>query len=343
MSLLTTFPLDTKTYGFEWLRYVMLGAGHLREGVRGAGDFKVTAAAAGGMRVDVAAGLAIVQGDTGTRNGLYGQVNDATIANAVTLAASHASLPRIDSIVLTVNDSADLASGSDTPTLGVVAGTPTAGATLDNRNGANAIPNNTIWLADVLVPAASVAVTAGNVRDKRQHAAGRAILAALPTDPAIGQEIRFQSAAMAGLAIPIVWGLVFDGTKWLFTGGNPRYDEVNTGGENVSSTTYTDLTTVGPQITLPLAGDYDVEIGGSMRSNVDGDLSFMSYQIGGTGATDADSVQTSSVRQNHLTHPRRKTGLAAVSLVAKYKATGSGPPVGRFYDRWMRVTPVRLG
>lgn len=172
MALIQTFPLDTKTYGFEWLRR-LLGV-TAQEGVVDVSDFKVTAPAAGGMRVDVAAGLALVQGDTGFRNGLYLQVNDAAIANAVTLDAADAS-PRVDQIVLELNDSSDLADVTDAPTLRFVKGVPTAGATLDNAyttGGAAALPDNCLRLADVLVPAGSTAVSAGNIRDRRPWARG---------------------------------------------------------------------------------------------------------------------------------------------------------------------------
>lgn len=169
MALITTAFLDSKQYGFEWLRLVtQLTAPY--EGIFAAGDYLVTPAAAGGQRVDVAAGTALVQGDTGTRNGLYLQVNDAAIASAATLNASDPALPRLDQIVLRVRDSSDLGDASDTPSIDVVTGTPTAGATLDNRNGAAALPANALRLADVLVPAASSAVTAGNVRSRRKKA-----------------------------------------------------------------------------------------------------------------------------------------------------------------------------
>jgi len=171
MALIDTAFLDSKTYGFEWLRY-LLDVAPVQEGVLNAGDFKVTAAAAGGQRVDVAAGTALVRGDTGTRNALYMQVNDASIASAVTLNASDATNPRIDQIILRVRDSNDLGDTSDAPALEAVAGTPTAGATLDNRTGAAALPSNAVRLADVLIPAASTAVAAGNVRDRRPWARG---------------------------------------------------------------------------------------------------------------------------------------------------------------------------
>lgn len=180
MALRTPFANDAKSYGFEWLR-AMLETG-LQEGVlnmAGAGtDFKVTAAAAGApLRVDVAAGAALTKGDsgapgTGLSQGLYLTINDAAIANAVALAAADGSNPRLDQIALRIRDTSDLAGAADDATLVVLTGTPTSGATLDNRNGNAALPNDHLRLADVLVPAGATAVLAGNVRDRRPWARG---------------------------------------------------------------------------------------------------------------------------------------------------------------------------
>src|SRR5881398_122587 len=167
---------DSKTYGFEWLRYIA-ESGDVQEGVINAGDLKVTAAAGGGMRVDIAAGAAFVKGDSGVAalgltQGLFTVINDAAIPNAVTLNTSDATNPRLDQICLRVRDSSDLGTGADDATLLVVTGAATAGATLTNRNGAAALPNDHVRLADVLVPAASAAVTAGNIADRRPWARG---------------------------------------------------------------------------------------------------------------------------------------------------------------------------
>lgn len=176
MTLRTPFPNDAKSYGFEWLRVLLESAG-VQEGVLNGGDFKVTPGTGGGMNVDVAAGTALVKGDSGVpgaglSQGLFIEVNDAAIANALALDASHATLPRIDQIVVRVRDSSDLGSGADDAVLEKLTGVATAGATLDNRTGAAALPGDRLRLADILVPAASAAVTAGNVRDRRQWARG---------------------------------------------------------------------------------------------------------------------------------------------------------------------------
>lgn len=187
MALRLPHLLDTKNYPFAWFRYQVEAGAPIQEGVMTSAAMAVTAAAGGGMRVDIAAGSALVKGDTGSpvtglSHGLYLVANDASVANAVTLTGSHATLPRLDQIVLRVRDSTDLASGADDALFEVLTGTATSGATLDNRNGAAALTNDRLRLADVLVPAASSAVTAGNVRDRRTRSRGNLVRAANGSD-----------------------------------------------------------------------------------------------------------------------------------------------------------------
>lgn len=175
MTLRTAAFVDSTLYPFAWLRLASELA--LQEGVLGALDYLVTFPAAGGLRADVYTGVALVKGDTGAprtgvSHGLYTIVNDAIVSPAVTFSASHASLPRVDQVILTTQDTKDLGDATDTPLLVAVAGAPTAGATLDNRSGAQALPPDSIRLADVLIPAGSTAVTAGNIRDRRPWARG---------------------------------------------------------------------------------------------------------------------------------------------------------------------------
>lgn len=144
----------------------------MQEGVVDATDYKVAQNSGGAnMSVDVALGKAWVQIDSGARNGLAFVYSDAQ--EDPVIAASNATNPRIDQVVLQYNDTVIPAGvGGDVPTVRVLTGTPTAGATLDNRNGAAALPNDCVRLADILVPAASVSVVTANIRDRRPWARG---------------------------------------------------------------------------------------------------------------------------------------------------------------------------
>jgi hypothetical protein len=144
--------------------------GGLQAGVLGV-DYKVVQRGAGAnMSVDVPAGRAWVSTAASGVTSLVHCVNDAT-ANVV-VTASHATLPRIDQILLRYNDSTIPTGSGDIPTLEVSTGTATSGATLDNRTGATTPTGSFLRLADILVPAASTSVVTANIRDRRPWARG---------------------------------------------------------------------------------------------------------------------------------------------------------------------------
>ena len=176
---------------------------------------------------------------------------------------------------------------------------------------------------------------------------GAPVLIALPASPVSGQEISYLADATNG----VVWRLKYRSAsasvyKWEFIGGPPLFAEV-TANEATSSTTYVALATAGPVVTLPLAGDYDVAVGAQIISGAAaGAVASMSYDIGATAAVQADAAELSSTFtggdriQGNVMRERRKTGLAAVALTAKYRTSAAN---GTFNSRWMRVTPVRVG
>lgn len=134
--------------------------------------------------------------------------------------------------------------------------------------------------------------------------------------------------------------------KWEFIGGSPLYSIIGTTGtESTASLTYVALTTAGPAIALPFAGDYDIDHGCHSNNNVTNAGTYMSYDIGGTAATDTDGLESYQNNADAITagtiRTNRKTGLSAVTLTAKYRANVGG--TAAFWRRWMRVRPVRVG
>lgn len=141
----------------------MLGYG-LQEGVVDGGHYRVTPGS--GLNLNVAAGVALIRDDTGQV--AVGQLMPATYAGAtVTIGTAHGANPRIDQIIATLTS-------YDGVAVSVLAGTATAGATLDNRTGAASLPNDAIRLADVLVPATFTGPFVQNthLRDRRPWARG---------------------------------------------------------------------------------------------------------------------------------------------------------------------------
>jgi hypothetical protein len=143
----------------EW-RY--LNTGLSRAGVAAPADLKVTAGT--GMAVNVAAGGAFVP-DAASPAGLYHTYNDAAVS--VPIDPSHATLGRIDRIVMQVLDTA-FGDAEDRARITVVKGTP-AGSP-----AAPALPRASVNLANVTVPAAASSIVAGNIAEGRTVGAGGA-------------------------------------------------------------------------------------------------------------------------------------------------------------------------
>jgi hypothetical protein len=157
---------------FQRMRALLLeGGGGLQEGVLGAGDLKV--AARGGREPLRGRGGRRGVGDDRHRRA---QRRNAHLqrrrVQRGAVHAGHATLPRIDQVILRYNDSAIPTGAGNTPTIEVLTGTATSGATLDNRLGATALPNDCVRLCDVLMPAVAASVTTANIRDRRPWARG---------------------------------------------------------------------------------------------------------------------------------------------------------------------------
>jgi hypothetical protein len=171
---------------------------------------------------------------------------------------------------------------------------------------------------------------------------------ALPTPPFDGFEVFYAADATNG----VIWHLRYrsgGGThKWEYVGGPPLYSLVTTQ-ESTTSSSYVALATAGPSVTLPLAGDYMVEIGAKIQTAptvaASPSSAIMSYDIGATGAVDGDSINvyaTTTAVEANCWRAARKSGLTAVTLTAKY-ALKVNAGTGYFQDRTMKVTPVRVG
>lgn len=159
---------STQTYGAEQSRRAWFGwlprdasadVGSVTGGIRATGDLALTAPVSG-MSVNVGVGECFVAGSSSTlQGGYYGRVSSTT---NLAVAAANASNPRVDLVSAVITDSA-YAGVTNTFSVAVTTGTPTAGATLVNLNGAPAAPASSLTLGYVLVPANSTNVTNGNI------------------------------------------------------------------------------------------------------------------------------------------------------------------------------------
>lgn len=132
------------------------------QGVSDYGSMQVSQSATPAMTVSVAAGHALIAGTQTSTQGFYIAYNDA--ATTVAIAAASPTLPRIDRIVVTVQDSFYGGTANNQVIYQSLTGTPNASPV------APAIPDNSLSLATIAVAANQTTVVNGNITDTRPTA-----------------------------------------------------------------------------------------------------------------------------------------------------------------------------
>ena len=132
------------------------------QGVADYGSMKVSQSGTPAMTVSVAAGHALIAGTQTSNQGFYIAYNDA--ATTVAIATASPTLPRIDRIVVTVQDSFYGGTANNQVIFQALTGTPNASPV------APAVPNNSISLALIAVAANQTTVVNGNITDTRTTA-----------------------------------------------------------------------------------------------------------------------------------------------------------------------------
>lgn len=175
------------------------------------------------------------------------------------------------------------------------------------------------------------------------------VVTSLPGSPIDGQQCYYQADATNG----IIWHLRYRSAsssayKWEFVGGPSLYDHVDAL-EGSSSGTYGNLATTGPQITVPLAGDYLVQIGAHISVGAGPMYGYMSFSIGGSAANDGNSLSfgwgsggaATDARGNAVNSELLLGLVAGTALIAKYRYQAASTP--DFDSRFMSVIPRRVG
>lgn len=162
----------------------------------------------------------------------------------------------------------------------------------------------------------------------------------LPGSPSDGQEYVYSADSANGVGWRMRWTTATN--RWEFVGGGWMESTV-TAQETVSSTTYTDLATVGPSLTVPVAGVYLLSASCRGYSSATTNNGYMSVSLGGATAADADSLTVSLLgaanAPSHFSYAgRRKTFAAAAALVAKYRYAVTG--TATFAERRIAIQPV---
>jgi hypothetical protein len=151
----------------------------------------------------------------------------------------------------------------------------------------------------------------------------------------------YQTAAMA--VDGVQWHLKYNqgsasSYKWEVMGATALSKTVLPA-ETSASASYADLATLGPDVVLPLAGDYDVTITVEL-SQSSTQWAIASFAIGAATASDDNRVLAF---QNLAAGQRtsRITVATALTLRAKYRTSGAG--TGTFARRTLSAVPIRVG
>lgn len=161
----------------------------------------------------------------------------------------------------------------------------------------------------------------------------------LPTAPRDGRDFYYR------LPNGGIWHFKFNRTTgvWDFVGGAPMTHDVDAA-EGTTSTSYVDLTTDGPTLTLPFAGRYNFHAGVNMFQS--GTLNYwvVALKIGSAAEEEWLVVHpTSGASDNYFNASRageRDVSDAGTVCKLRYKVTGGTTLSFRY--RFMHVTPIYI-
>jgi hypothetical protein len=242
-------------------------------------ELVVTQAGSPAMSVLVEAGAASIPGTLSSTQGNYFAVNDAQVTLSVT--AAHATLPRIDIVVINVRDT-QYSGASNDCVLQVVAGTPASSPVVPTS------PDNAITIAQIAVGAAVSSIVNANITDTRFYVA------------AVGGVINARTEATRPASTEIVEGQhvwTMDGNKlWIWDGSayNQQFPQGFTKinefilGSPAASITFSSIPSTYRSLMLSVVGRSDVAVASiavSMRMNGDTGANYDNQEVRGNAAT----------------------------------------------------------
>ena len=129
------------------------------------------------------------------------------------------------------------------------------------------------------------------------------------------------------------------------SGRPPLVDEVDTL-HGTTSASYTDLTSVGPDVVIPLDGDYDVEWGAHSTGTTATAIQWVAVKRGSAATSDTYGIVQQPAGANYQSAGQTQRLMRMTACVAgdtyklQYK-TNAG--TASFERRWLSATPVRVG
>jgi hypothetical protein len=210
-------------------------------------------------------------------------------------------------------------------------GWQTSGGNLNTQTGTD--PTAELWAA----------------RIPGSQGAALGVTSVLPTSPVDGQECYYLADATNG----VIWHLKYRAAsastfKWEYVGGAPLFTKQTVTNSSITTTTATAFTNRPSDITLPLAGDYDVRFGARLFvQNPAGSNIALRLFAGATDVADIDHWQGSAGTVTTLwagaeVQAARLTGRAINDLL-QLRAQVAAGSTGVIDTAFIEVHPVRVG
>jgi hypothetical protein len=169
----------------------------------------------------------------------------------------------------------------------------------------------------------------------------------LPDEPYDGQEVDYHpGGALSGSPVwRFVWRSALNSGSgaWAFVGGPPMYHAISTSQRQTATSTWGDLATIGPTVTVPVGGDYLVRITAGCVNKFSGaNRVIIGASIGATNPV-AWEVGADIAAVNHyenVSTERVMTGLSASNEIRlRYYQVNDGVD---WTARMLTVTPIEL-
>lgn len=172
------------------------------------------------------------------------------------------------------------------------------------------------------------------------------LVSVLPALPSNGQEVYLDVGGGAGAMRTVRWHLRYYGPtgKWDFLGGPPLRAESLAALSLAVATTWSDLSSVGPSLIVPVAGSYGVSWSTTTNLNVAGSQTIYSAPAvagaapaisgAGTELQNIDLFQTTIQKRSMIWTAGQEARLRYWLLTATST---------RFADRWIELLPEYLG
>lgn len=185
-----------------------------------------------------------------------------------------------------------------------------------------------------------------SVRRQLLSAVRPPLVSVLPVNPVDGDEVYLIADETRGVVFHLRYlDKMPTGYRWHYVGGS-ALAQYKTSMGSTASDTYTDPSGgTGPDVTLPLAGDWELTFGARIRTSTSGTTGLVSPSIGGSTPTDNDAVQHQSQdaadeRSQGATTIYVTVGTPGTLIRLKYRSSNLNTV---FFDAvFLRAVPIRV-